>query len=110
MLTIAIIAIAAFFNAVQDSCDSGHYWGTIFSKWNPKFWHKDESWKYAKMIGGYRLDAWHLAKSATLVCLVASVVSYKGIIGWWVDFVILGLVWNIVFNTFYNHLLKTKKK
>ena len=83
---------------------------TKFKNWNPKFWYKDESWKYAKRIGGYPLDAWHLSKSLWWSSMVGGAIVYyfAGPIfpHWILDFATLGLVPMLTFNLFYNHIFK----
>jgi hypothetical protein len=59
-------------------------------------------------------DAWHIHKSLMLIFLCAAVLLYhyyplwKTDI-WFVDLVIMGIAWDVTFNTFYNHLLKRKR-
>lgn len=82
-----------------------HFEKSIFADMNPKFWNPNVSWKYAKKVFGYKIDAWHLFKSAMIICLCLSVVSYSEICVWWVDFFIFGLVWNTIFNIYFNKTL-----
>lgn len=109
ILSAALLAVAAIFNAVMDSVEyDTAYERSVFNQFNPKWWCKTISWKYVKFIPftRYRPDAWHLAKSAMIIFFCLSVVFYKTQIYWLVDFVILGLVWNIVFNLFYDKIFK----
>ena len=56
----------------------------------------------------YRPDFWHLCKSTMICSFCASIVFYKPIIFPILDFVILGITYNLVFNLFYNNLLLNK--
>lgn len=104
MISLILIIIAAICNAVMDVLENENFHTSIFMNKNQRFWYKRESWKYAKMIGGYRLDAWHLFKSAMVVLLITAIVFYSPMYGW-IDFIIYGIAWNIVFNFFYNNVL-----
>lgn len=63
-------------------------------------------------------DAWHFFKSLMIVLLCISIVSFKMIVVYdfnssfltlLVSFIIYGISWNLTFNGFYNHILKSKK-
>lgn len=107
MVAYLFVALAAILNAFMDSVESEHFHVTIFRKWNQKFFYKRESWKYAKMIRNYRLDAWHLAKSLMIVC-IAFAISFMDLEHWWiVKFLTVGGIWIVVFNLFYNQIFKS---
>lgn len=102
---IAFIILAALFNAVMDSVENEHFFDTVFRDKDKSFWYKRESWNKATQFGGYKFDAWHLAKSAMIFCFVLAILLYRSWFGWW-DFVIIGVIWNISFNLFYRLLKK----
>ncbi len=109
ILSLIFIVLAAVLNAVMDSVEyETAYSRSIFSKYNPKWWLKTTSWEYVKFLPftKYRPDAWHLAKSGMIVFLCLAIVffSTKGIL--LIDFLILGAVWNTVFNIFYNRIFR----
>lgn len=106
MISLILIILGAFFNAVQDTTYS-HFTTSIFRRWDPKFWKALESWAFARRILGYPLDAWHISKSLWLICLLAAVVFYTPIWGILDFFLFIG-VWGIVFNLFYEVILKRK--
>jgi hypothetical protein len=110
MISLLFFFLAGVFDAFMDTIDEGHFGNSIFRNMNPKFWYKAESWKWAKKIGGYPLDAWHLAKSLMWICvsLGAVVYHYFGSIFpfWPLDFGAIGLVIMLTFNIFYNHIFK----
>ena len=104
-LTYIFIALAAICNAVMDSVENEHVTSTVFRSLNPKFWWKRTSWEYAKKTFGYKWDAWHMAKSGMIIFICLAVVFYHPFIVL-VDFIILGALWNLVFNLFYNKVFK----
>lgn len=94
----------------MDRTSEGRFQDSIFSKLNPKFWYAWESWKHARRIFNYPIDAWHLAKSGmwTSVSLGAVMYHRAGPIfpHWILDFILIGIVILLTFNTFYNHIFK----
>jgi hypothetical protein len=110
MLTSAVFLIlAAMFNAVMDSVEyETAFEKSIFSSLNPKWWCKSISWEYVKFLPltKYRPDAWHLAKSSMVVCVVLAVVFSIDTVYKLPQFVLLGLIWNMSFNLFYNHIFR----
>jgi len=106
MITAIFIALAAFLNAVMDRIEYGAAFRvSIFRNLNPKFWQKNVSWEYAKKVFGWKFDAWHVSKSLMIISFTFGIVFYKPILGI-VDILIFGAVWNVVFNVFYNNILK----
>ena len=116
MLSVLLIILAAICNAAMDSV-SHHFSSSIFRWKDEKFWNAQVSWQYAKMIGGYKFDAWHLFKTLMLFFLFAAVVHYKPISAnlftamipfahQLIDWCLLGTIWNLTFNLFYNKILR----
>lgn len=105
-MTLTLIIIAAFSNAFMDTVENENFYESIFRDFDERFWYKRTSWKYAKKFFGWKLDAWHIAKSIMIISLVGCIVSYKKIITPFVDFFVLGFLWNVLFNLFYNKLFK----
>lgn len=99
ILSLILVALAGFFKAVADTL-ADHFDTSIFKKLNPKFWHKATSSEYAKRIFGYKLDGWHLANSLMIFSFVAAASDSL------IDFIILGVLFNIVFNLEYNKILR----
>ena len=106
-----LICISAILNAFMDtSCD--HFYNSIFSKLNPKFWAMQISWQYSKTVFGYHIDAWHIAKSTMLILIFTSMslnVRGNDLIHILMNIVIYGILWNIIFNLFYNRIFIKKK-
>lgn len=100
------IIIAAVLNAVMDLLENENYYRSIFRHLDDRFWYKRESWKHVGKIAGYRPDAWHLAKSGMIICLIMAVVLYEPYWGELIDLLGYGLLWNLSFNIFYNKILR----
>lgn len=108
LLPYLFICLAAICNAVMDRVEYSTAFNQSIFKWKDKeFWEKDISWQYAKKIFGWKADAWHIAKSLMIIFLITAVIV--GSVGkshhWW-EWFIMGVVWNLVFNLFYNKILK----
>ena len=110
MLTSLIfLVLAAMFNALMDSVEyETAFEKSIFYKLNPKWWCKSISWEYVKFLPftKYRPDAWHLAKSSMVVFIVLAIVVAAPVSHPLPHFVLLGLIWNMSFNLFYNHIFR----
>jgi hypothetical protein len=103
LITVVLVAGAAFCNAVMDTLQF-HFSTSAFHNRNPDFWNPAISWNKAKKIFGWRLDAWHLFKSAMIILLCAAIVVHKPFIPFWIEIIIYGVVWNAIFNFFYKDL------
>ena len=109
MISEIFIVLAAICNAVMDSVEYETVFSkTIFSKKDPKFWLKTVSCDNVKFLKftKYRPDAWHLSKSTLVVFVIISIVTYSPVISPFLDFFLLGLIWNITFNLFYNKIFR----
>ena len=107
MISYILLALASICNAIMDTL-AHHYSSSKFQNLNDKFWNPNISWQYAHYLPftNYKIDAWHLFKSAMIVFMCASICfanSFNIL-----DFICLGILWNIIFNLFYNHLLIKK--
>lgn len=109
MISYALIVLAAFFNACMDCFEnSPNFYESIFSHWNRNFWCKDISWQFAKKIGSYKLDSWHISKSLMIICWALAVVTMT-IDHWWgIKLLSIGILWNVSFWLFYHKLFKVK--
>lgn len=107
MVSYLFIALAAFFNACMDAWENApNFNESTFKYWNRKFWLKEESWAYSKKIFGYRVDAWHLAKSLMVICIGLAISFMDLRHEWWVKLVTVGVIWNVVFVLVYHKLFK----
>jgi len=105
--TLVLVAIAAVFNAAMDMLENENYHSSIFAKWDQAFWYKRESWKTARRIRGYKIDGWHLAKSAMIVTLALAIAGHEHAAPALLEILLIGLVWNLSFNAAY-HLMKKR--
>jgi hypothetical protein len=106
MLALILLIAAGIFKAIADTLL--HHFDTSIFKWkDPRFWNPAVSWKYVGFIKftRFRPDSWHLANSAMIFCFVGAVSAYAPF-PWWATFFGGGIVFNLVFNLFYDKLLK----
>lgn len=123
MISYVLVILAAFLNSVMDTL-SHHHSTSVFKNNLTGFWSdaSTTSWKN-KYIDGNPLngrrklfwkinipvqftDAWHFFKSLMIILLVAAIVLYSPVFGVLIDFFALGLLWNLIFNFFYNVILR----
>jgi hypothetical protein len=102
---LGCIFLAAFFKAVADTLYH-HFDTSIFKKkdtafWNPLHRHNDA----VKKIFGYPLDAAHLAYSGMIVSFIVATL-FQTWLAWYWHVLVFGLVFNGVFNLFYNKVLR----
>lgn len=104
-----MVAMAAVFNAVMDRTEEPvNFNESVFRGKNQKFWLKSVSWQYARKVFGWKADAWHIAKSAMIVLLCGAIAVHRPWLPYFLDVIVLGVIWNSVFNLFYNHLFVAK--
>lgn len=117
ILYAILILLAAMFKAASDTF-ADHYDTSIFTKYNPQFWNKTISWKN-KWIGGDKAnghkkglkywdpisDAWHISNGCMVSCFIAAGIFYPAF-NPFIVFVVSGVLFTVVFNTFYNHIFK----
>lgn len=107
MIELFLIMAGAAANATENKL-LFHFEKSIFKNKSRHFWDPSISWKAARRIFGYKLDAWHLFKSAWIFLLLAAVVVAEP---WQSDnlirYIIYGAAWIIVFNAFFNNFLKS---
>jgi len=108
MITLILWILAAAANGVMDCLENENFFESILKNKKQSFWYKRESWKSGTKIFGYHIDMWHLSKSTMIILVAAAIVFYKPVFAWWIDFLILGAVWNIVFVLVYHKILKVK--
>lgn len=108
ILSYILVFIASFFNAIMDGCENENFYESIFNKLPQNFWYKRESWKVAPKISGYKMDAWHLSKSAMIICLAAAIIVFRPKHEWWVHLISIGIIWNVGFWLFYHKIFRVK--
>lgn len=102
-----LLIIAVFFNACMDAFENENFFEGVFRGWNQNFFYKRQSWRTAKKIFGYKLDAWHLSKSAMIIA-VLFMSAMPPVFSPWIDALICLAAWNPLFNLFYHVLFKIK--
>lgn len=112
MISLFFWILAAFFNAVMDATENENFYESIFRGKDQRFWYKRESWKYAKKVFGYKIDAWHLSKSAMIICFVLTAIFFDLPVKKWHDVVLYiavgGITWNLSFWLFYHKIFGVK--
>lgn len=113
MISLSLLILAAFFNAVMDATENApNYNESIFRKLPKQFWLKEQSWKYAAKVFGYKIDAWHLSKSAMIICFVLAIIFFDLPVEKWQDtavyVIVAGVAWNFFFYLFYHVIFKIK--
>lgn len=114
-LSLLFLTLGAACNACMDKL-SFHFHKSVFNKLDPKFWNPNISWQHAPFVKftKYRVDAWHLFKSAMIVFICISItIAFKGgvyvhnsfVYNKIVLFLTMGLLWNGAFNLFFNKIL-----
>lgn len=104
MIALLLFAVAAALNAVMDLLENENFHASVFKNLNQAFWYKRESWKTARRIFGYKLDAWHLTKSTMVVVLALAAIAYRPILTPAVDIFLFGAAWIGPFNFTYKKL------
>lgn len=116
----ALVFLAAFFKACADAFEnSPNFNESIFKTWDKKFWCKDVSWQYAKkivfrlpftkkVIDAYKIDSWHLSITGMVCAIAGAIVVYVPHHEWWVHYISIGIIWNVVFVGFYHYIFKVK--
>ncbi len=131
MITIALIMLAAIFNAAMDVV-THHYQASVFSLLHKEehYYNPEYSWMN-KYINGDPMqgrtkwfwgmfnihvaftDFWHLMKSLMVVCLISAIpfcpTNELGLENWiYYSAVIitLGTIWNLTFNLFYHKIFR----
>ena len=108
MIAALFIILAAMMKALADTL--AHHFDTSIFKWKDKrFWKPDVSSEWAHKIFSYKVDAWHLSNSAMIVFMIAAITLHrydKLQLAWYYELVIGGLLWNGIFNTFYNKIFR----
>ena len=119
ILYTILISFAAIFKSASDNM-ADHYDKSIFTRFNnPMFWDKSVSWqrKYNK---GWQYwdpisDAWHISNGCMICSFIAAGIFFptfnlifNPVFTSIIIFIVSGVLFTLVFNTFYNHIFKKK--
>ena len=109
MIAAILIVLAAICKAVADTL-AHHFDISIFKKKRQRFWNPAVSSNEAPRIFNYKIDAWHLFNSGMLVFLIGAIPVHDRFdllhLKWWVEILAGGGLFIVVFNTFYNKILR----
>ena len=123
MITLFLIILAGVFNACMDVLDF-HFSNSIFSKckhqqwidpsisWKNK-WEDGDPAKGEAFFGSstflvFITNMWHFCKFLMLLLIFSSIVFYKPMINWWVDWIIFYVAFTFIFELFYSVILIKK--
>lgn len=123
VISITLWILASICNSIMDR--STYTWhSSIFTKFKNPFFDKD-GWKNKyinrdpingrkKLIGNINYpvqltDIFHFSKMLMVTFICFSIIFYIPIIDYKWDLLIYGLTWNLIFNIFYNYILKNAK-
>lgn len=106
MITALLILLAAIFKAIADTL-AHHFYTSVFLRWKDKpFWNPmHERNDAVPRVFKYPIDAWHLANSGMIVCFICAVPTVLHFAWYW-QILGGGLLFNLVFNLFYNKILR----
>jgi hypothetical protein len=97
-MTILLVILAAICKAFADAQAHHQY------KVTGGFWSVAEGsfLPFTK----YRFNSWHVANSLFIWAMLAGFRFHESYINWWADFAISGVLFIVIFNTFYNRVFK----
>jgi hypothetical protein len=117
IITSILVRLAAICNAVMDRIDDENIHDSIWKNSNWAWWYKRESWNQSKQIYGWKFDGWHVFKSLMVIFILAAPLFYSPFFTIFnnsnsnalLDYITLGVIWNVTFRLFYNKIFKLKK-
>lgn len=110
---VLLVFLAAICNAVMSSIDNiPHFTQSVFSRLNKDYWSKEDSWNTKYKIGGYKFDGWHNFQSGMICSFIGSlwIALSTGVQFTWVDFLLVGYLYNIIFSLFYDIIFRRNGK
>jgi hypothetical protein len=123
MIAILLFALAGILDALSDTIETEiSFNASRLKHLNPKFWCKPISAHAVKTIPGtkYRPDAWHLAKSISIILQAGAAVSAfyypifdllaSTLLNILIAYALLGVAWIVSFNIFFNRIFSNKIK
>lgn len=105
MITILFIVLAGISKAIADTL-SHHFDTSVFKNKNPFIWDPDRSTAKFFPFTKYRMDPWHFANSLMIFSFVAAIAFRDLYYHWAIIIAGLGVIFVIVFNLFYDKILR----
>jgi hypothetical protein len=114
-----ILILAGICKAVSDTL-ADHPDQSIF----PGSWDKDDNWRNKWKAGDPTkgeafpgsstlfvafTDAWHFSNAIQYTCFILAIVLYFPVYGWWIDAIILKVIFTGTFEVFYRWILIKRK-
>ncbi len=112
-MSALLVILAAIFNACMDRIETIiSFNDSVFSKYNPLWWSKAQSADVVNKVPftNYKPDFWHLCKSGMICSLLAIPFVYQEVFNPIVDYIFLGVLYNVTFEQFYAKILRRKLK
>lgn len=116
MTTLIFILISAIFKASMNFLAHSYTRNNKF--WNPRIswvnkWkngdpNQGEKFLFSSTILSFLTDGWHLLQLFFLNTIILSVVLYKPMFCWWIDFLIFSVSFRILFEIIYSSLKNSK--
>lgn len=108
-----LVVLAALSKAVMDVIRF-HFSKSIFANLNENYWNPNVSYANKNNVW-YKLlkqapDAWHNFQSLMIICICIAIglndkLYFESVM---YNILLLGFVWNVVFNIFYGFILRKK--
>lgn len=119
ILIIILLMLAGVSKAIADTL-AHHFETSVFKNYSRSFFDPSISWlnKYIdhdfskginKKVFQPFSDAWHVVNSIEICCLIAAIFIPHGNLYGFIGYVVAGIIYNLVFNLFYNKILLSKK-
>lgn len=105
MVTIILVILAALFKSVADTLEH-HFDTSVFKKLKPELWDPDRSTVKTWWITHYKIDPWHVANSMFIVSFILAAILNTLTWKWYLQLLVLGTVFNLVFEVFYSKILR----
>lgn len=112
ILSICLIVIAAFAKSFMDLSADGklidqlNKQNTWRMKWKDGDPAKGERFPGSSTVFVFASDFWHLMQAIFLTAIFALVVSYDVTHSWWLDFIVIRILFGVSFEAFYRWIAK----
>ena len=101
-MTIALIFLSAFLKSYMDYLQFSEI-DSWRNKWKNGNKSEGEKFPFSSTILVFLTDRWHLAQSLFLWCVFVLIVTYKSYFNWWIDLIIMRVMFGVLFEMFYRY-------